>query len=124
GRRRVWPLVAAGVLLLVAIGCSVSAVGLGGEAQAGAFVGGGASLLAAILLVVWAYFRRGGTTSVIGPLALARLAARNAGRNSLRSTLTVGLMASATFLIVALSAFRLAPTDAGTGGFQWRGISS
>ena len=46
------------------------------------------------------------------------LAARNVARNPGRSTLTVGLMAVASFLIVAMSSFRLAPTAAGTGGFD------
>ena len=31
--------------------------------------------------------------------------------------MTIGLMASAAFLIIAISAFRLQPSDAGTGGF-------
>jgi putative ABC transport system permease protein len=55
--------------------------------------------------------------------ALARLAVRNSARSPLRSTLTIGLVAAATFLIVAISAFRLDPPESaeeptsGTGGF-------
>jgi hypothetical protein len=51
------------------------------------------------------------------------LAARNAARNPTRSTLTIGLVAAATFLIVAISAFRLDPASqteskqSGSGGF-------
>ncbi len=54
---------------------------------------------------------------------LARLAIRNGGRFPLRSTLTIGLMAAACFLIIAVSAFRLDPPsggpkfDSGDGGF-------
>ena len=54
---------------------------------------------------------------------MARLALRNAARNPGRSTLTVGLVAAATFLIVAVSAFRLDPRGqtpalhSGNGGF-------
>ena len=51
-------------------------------------------------------------------MSLPGLAWRNAGRNPGRSTLTIALMAVACFLIIALSAFRLAPTAAGTGGFD------
>src|SRR5690606_22165486 len=50
--------------------------------------------------------------------SLPGLAARNASRNPLRSTLTIGLMATACFLIVAISAFRMAPTAEGIGGFD------
>lgn len=46
-----------------------------------------------------------------------QLALRNVARNPSRSTLTIGLMAAACFLIIAISAFRLTPTKAGTGGF-------
>ncbi len=54
---------------------------------------------------------------------LARLALRNAARNPGRSTLTIGLVAAASFLIVAVSAFRLDPSGqtpalhSGNGGF-------
>ena len=53
-----------------------------------------------------------------------RLAVRNAARHPVRSTLTIGLMAAATFLIVSMSAFHLDPPahgakfDSGDGGFS------
>lgn len=50
-------------------------------------------------------------------MSFSGLALRNGSRNPGRSTLTIGLMAAASFLIVAISAFRLAPTREGTGGF-------
>ena len=59
----------------------------------------------------------------MGRGALVWLALRNAGRNPTRSTLTIGLIAAASFIIIAISAFRLDPdADAlscasGTGGF-------
>jgi hypothetical protein len=59
----------------------------------------------------------------VGKGNLLRLAVRNAARNPARSTLTVGLVAAASFLIVAVSAFRLDPSrqagdrGGGTGGF-------
>src|SRR5690606_14513619 len=49
--------------------------------------------------------------------------ARNGARNPGRSVLSIGLIAAASFLIVALSAFRLDPSalgeghDSGSGGF-------
>jgi hypothetical protein len=51
-------------------------------------------------------------------LTLAGLAARNARRHPSRTMLSLALSATASFLIVALSAFRLAPTDRGAGGFD------
>ena len=57
-------------------------------------------------------------------MQLSSLAIMNAKRNPLRSTLTIGLVAVASFLIVAVSAFRLTPTEEGTGGFDWVAESS
>lgn len=50
-------------------------------------------------------------------LSLAGLAARNAARNPSRSTMTIALMAVASFLIMAMGAFRAEPASEGTGGF-------
>jgi len=56
---------------------------------------------------------------------LAGLAARNAGRQPTRATLAVALVASATFVIVSVSAFHIDPTvgpprlDSGSGGFAF-----
>ena len=105
-------------LLALAAGLLVAAVSLSGMEQAGAFVGGGASLLGGSLLFLWGQLRRGGGVPIGRRLSLAALAVRNAARNPGRSALTVGLMATASFLIVAMSSFRLAPTEQGTGGFD------
>jgi hypothetical protein len=112
-------MVAAAVLLAMALGLGLVASNLGAEAQAGAFFGAGVFTLSALLSALWALLRAGrlgqiraGTSS---PLLV--LAIRNAGRNALRSTLTIGLVAAATFLIVAISAFQLDPSSAGAGGF-------
>ena len=108
-------------LLVIAVGLAVVAVSLAGMAQAGAFLGGGALLLTSLLLLVWVRLRRGssgGEQSLVGGWALVKLALRNAGRNPGRSVTTIGLMATATFLIVGLSSFRLAPSSAGAGGFD------
>jgi ABC-type antimicrobial peptide transport system permease subunit len=117
--------VAAGVMLALAAVCGLAAPFLSGEAQAGAFVGSGALILAAALALVWNAMRRGRTTglAVAQSLPIARLAVRNGARNPTRSTLSIGLIAAASFLIVALSAFRLDPETlsegraSGSGGF-------
>ncbi|RMF76041.1 MAG: ABC transporter permease, partial [Planctomycetota bacterium] len=104
---------AAGALLIVA-------VRLDGMEQAGAFFGCGALLLAAALCFVAGRltFREGrsiGGSSPPsrslqpGPRTIDRLAWRNAARHRGRSLTTVALLASATFVIVSLGAFRLNP---------------
>src|SRR5205823_10171672 len=66
----------------------------------------------------------GHRSTLLGGAALGRLALRNAGRNVGRSTATIALMASAAFLIVAVSAFRMSPTGQGVGGFDLLAESS
>jgi uncharacterized repeat protein (TIGR01451 family) len=111
--------------LLLVIASVLLAYGtrLGGEPQALAFFGAGASLLASGLLFIWRWFRlaaaTGGDRGFSSVIPLAQLALRNAARNPGRSTLTVGLVGAASFLIVAISAFQLRPSTAGTGGFDW-----
>jgi hypothetical protein len=95
------------------------------DLEAGMFFGSGAIMLLLTLLVLWNRLRRGATGSAVavGGGNLFRLALRNAARNPGRSTLTIGLMASACFLIVAVSAFQLDPSQqtpnlaSGNGGF-------
>jgi ABC-type antimicrobial peptide transport system permease subunit len=107
------------VLLLAAIGVGLGAMfaGLRDEAQAGAFFGSGALVLTAILLWFRAKLREP-AMSLPSSLTLGGLAMRNARRKPTRTILSVGLAAVASFLIVALSAFRLAPTVGGTGGYD------
>jgi len=93
---------------------------LAGQAAAGAFVGGGTMLLVGSLMFVhWRLRHRRLVDESVGAsrFSLLSLASQSASRHPLRSTMTIGLMASAAFLIVAISAFRLQPTAAGTGGF-------
>ncbi len=118
--------IAAGAMVIAAAALGLAASGMGGEAQAGAFVGSGALVLSAGLTFIWNRLRAGSTVSLAGPssMPIARLAVRNGARNPSRSTLTVGLIAAASFLIVALSAFRLDPAGesrgkaSGSGGFD------
>jgi hypothetical protein len=122
GRIRTW---VAGLLFLAAVGLAFYASRLGGEAQAGCFMAAGAALLTSLLLVANGRLRGAGeqSTLVSGPV-LGRLAVRNAGRNSGRSTATIALVACAAFLIVTVSAFRMSPTDEGVGGFDLLAESS
>lgn len=107
------------VLFVVSLGFAGNAATSGGEAQAASFVASGAAVLAALLIAIRGYLRSGGwQTRSDNRLSLAALAARNAARNPTRSAMTIGLMAVASFLIIAMGAFRAEPTDRGTGGFS------
>ena len=122
-RKRYAPWIAGG-LLLAALGLAFSAMRLTDEAQAGAFFGAGSLVLASLLTWLWDRLRDDSNACLVGGrMPLARLAVRNAARNPLRSTLTIGLVAAACFLIVAVSAFQLDPPslgptlNSGDGGF-------
>ncbi len=114
-----------GALLLAALVFGLLAARVGDEMQAGAFFGAGAMVLAASLTLAWSRLRAGTLRSVVavGRGNLTRMALRSLARNPGRSTLTIGLVAAASFLIVSVSAFRMDPTgqtprrDSGNGGF-------
>jgi putative ABC transport system permease protein len=116
------------VSLWIAIGCLVFAVPSliagfvfpAGEEQAGSFFTGGFLMLAGLLAIVWRFLKSGSNDP---QPSLLRLGWQNAGRNPTRSLLTVGLLAAATFLIVAMQAFQREPTaeflerHGGSGGY-------
>jgi len=104
------------VAALAAIALALLAGGLSPQAQAGAFFGAGSLALLAALALAWRWLRSAGRRSSLS-LSLAGLAFRGAARNPLRSVLTIGLVGAASFLIVAMGAFQLSPTDQGSGGF-------
>ena len=114
--------------MMLAIVAALPGIGssLGSEGQAGAFVGAGFLVLTALLLRIRSLLQGGWNTNGIRHLnmPLSWLASRNAGRNPGRSTLTIGLMATASFLIIAMGAFKLAPSENGRGGFTYWGLSS
>ncbi len=119
-RSRQSQLIFAGILVVIAIGALVFGALGSGLVQAGAFVGSGMLLLIAVLI---ATFHRLSLPHSRGSQAndhytLWSLAIGNLKRNPLRSTLAIGLMAVATFLIVSIGAFQLRPTEAGVGGFS------
>ena len=121
-----WTLVSVVVGGLVGLGL----LGFGGtqsnpDVRAGSFFGGGFCLLLAGLLAARAWLR--GSQRPVGAArgiaALARLGVRNASRNPTRSLLTASLIASATFLLVAVESFRRRPDldfaekSGGSGGY-------
>ena len=113
------------VMLGAAVVAGLATARIGEELRAGVFFGVGALVLVAGLVLIWTRLERGATGAAVtvGGGNLPRLALRNAARHPARSTLSVGLIASACFLIVAVSAFRLDPSgqlprrDSGDGGF-------
>ena len=108
------------LLLVVAVILGLLGARWDGEGQAGAFFTSGAALLAAQCLALYQRWRYApGRSLQPASMGLLQLAGRNAGRNAGRSTLTTGLMAAACFIIIAMSAFRVAPTLRGTGGFDF-----
>jgi putative ABC transport system permease protein len=104
--------IAAGALALGAL-LVIAASTMGGMARAGAFFGSGFAVLTGLLAWIWSLLRAGATGGLnsAAPLPLARLAARNGARHPSRSTLTIGLVATTTFLVVALSVFQVDPSQ-------------
>jgi ABC-type antimicrobial peptide transport system permease subunit len=92
---------------------------------AGAFFGIGVLLLVACLsfLSGWLQDEKGIGVRGHGLAALGRLGLRNASRQRQRTVMTAGMIATATFLIVTVAAFRRDPTSelpvksSGNGGF-------
>ncbi|HUG93620.1 MAG TPA: ABC transporter permease [Planctomycetaceae bacterium] len=135
----------AGLTTVAALTLSVTMIVLGlaerfpaGEAFPGiawpavAFFAVGVLMLVGSLssLAAWLQVDRHAAVRGRGVAGVARLASRNASRNRLRSVLTVGLIASATFVIVAVSAGHRNPAgetpklDSGNGGFLLVGESA
>ncbi|QEG23901.1 ABC transporter permease [Mariniblastus fucicola] len=117
-----WMPVAIVSMLVLAVILSVLAINLSGDAQAGSFMGSGFCVLAAMLMFVYSMLERDGESN--SATDLQQLALMSLRRNPLRSTLTIGLVAVASFLIAAVSSFRLTPTEQGTAGFDYVAQSS
>ena len=123
-KSRSWSRWLAPAMILVAIGLAAMATQLSGEAQAGSFMGAGFLILTALLMIVFRWLKKPSDSDSMANLSLSRLALLSAKRNPLRSTLTIGLVAVSSFLIAAVSSFRLTPSDAGTAGFDYVAQSS
>ena len=119
GGSRAWrigaALIGVGVVLV-----GVSAAGLVGAT--GGFFGGGLTLLAALLVLAWAWLnQRPGATE--GSWSVSKVGFRNASYRPGRSVLCIALIAFAAFIIVAVDAFRregggdVLDRSSGTGGY-------
>ncbi len=118
--RRGWIWRAASVVLLalVVIQCAAGFF-LEGEAKAGSFFGSGATALVLLLGELRYRLRRlQGERRIDRSFSLQQLSVFNIARNPGRSTLTIGLVAAASFLIAAVSVFQLKTSEGGTGGFE------
>ncbi len=113
--------IVAAALAIALIGCAVAGV----IPAAVAFFCVGILLLTASLwfLSAWLQTDQGISVRGHGLAALGRLGIRNASRQRQRTVMTAGMIATATFLIVAVAAFRRDPTgelpmkSSGNGGF-------
>ncbi|MGB7922690.1 MAG: ABC transporter permease [Pyrinomonadaceae bacterium] len=104
----------------------LTAAALGWVAQVAGFFGGGTLLLVALLCWQSAWLRRDARKLIGGNgwWAVSRLGFRNATHRPGRSVLCIALIASASFIIVAVDAFRRADSNdaaldrkSGSGGF-------
>ncbi|MCH8807587.1 MAG: FtsX-like permease family protein [Planctomycetes bacterium] len=115
-------------IVAFALGALLAVLSFTSEAlpQTAAFFGSGSLMLIACIALCKHALNNPRRAALLKPggAALARLGARNAPRHPGRSTLTIGLVASATFLIASLDAFHLQSDadnrgkDSGTGGFD------
>lgn len=114
---------AAAVCAVVALGLLGASMGASAAARLGAFFGAGTLTLAAALTGFRAFLlgARGDGEALSG---IARLGARNGGRNPTRSVLSAALVACASFMIVTVAMNRhdvssQEPSfDSGDGGFR------
>jgi putative ABC transport system permease protein len=107
-------------LILAAALAGLASV-LTAEAQAATFLACGASVLTGLLMLISRQLGyRANAANSANPFrhVLPSLALKNIGRARGRSTATIALVASACFLVVAVSSFRLSPTEQGIGGFN------
>jgi len=111
--RRRW--IAGGIAAALGLACLA-----GVPDQTGRFFGAGTLLLIAALCMISAWLHARSMKAIGGQITLGL---RSASYRPGRSVLCIALIASATFLIVALDAFRRDDTSAGTGGYPFVGES-
>jgi ABC-type antimicrobial peptide transport system permease subunit len=128
GRR--WAGWVAAASFLGALALAGSAIGKRDSSAVEAFFGGGALLLIAGIAGAAVWFRSLAETRVSKPLTLAGLGVRGCARQRKRSLATVALLASGSFLIIAVEANKLdarqesGARSSGTGGFALIGESA
>ena len=122
GRSQVWAVGTAILLACLGLGLVVLAA-LGVLGATAGFFAGGLVLLCAMLACAWAWLAARPRRHTTGPWSLSQVGFRNATYRPGRSVLCIALIASASFIIVAVDAFRREGTEAdldrrsGTGGF-------
>jgi ABC-type lipoprotein release transport system permease subunit len=114
-------------IALAGIGVALMAAATGGLIdRAGAFFGAGTALLASCLCVFVFWFRLRDRIAIEGQgwRPVSRLGLRNAMYRPARSVLSIATIASATFILISVDAFRrddrIVTTDphSGTGGYS------
>ena len=113
------------IICTVLAGVLIATVVIGLVPAIAAFFGIGILLLIATLSFLSAWLQLDGGVAVKGSglVAQGRLGLRNASRQRQRTVMTAGMIATATFLIVTVAAFRRDPTgdrpvkNSGNGGF-------
>ncbi len=107
------------------LGLTIFAFTLTGMPRAGCFFGSGMALLTGALLAFQEGFAsRGALRPNPSRANLSWLAWLAICRNPVRSALSLGLIAVATFLITSMGLFQLAPDSRGYGGFDLIGEST
>jgi ABC-type lipoprotein release transport system permease subunit len=117
--RAVMPQVLATLFLLLGV-VLMAGAGTGRIDRSGAFFGAGAAILIASLCVVTWRLR---APSAVTEPTIRRLGFRNATERPGRSVLAIAVIASATFILISVDAFRRGAIDAsdrqsGTGGYS------
>ncbi|MBX3423850.1 MAG: ABC transporter permease [Pirellulaceae bacterium] len=112
------------VCLLAGLLLPTMATNQPGMVRAGYFLGSGVLLLVAGLLFFRQWLSRYANSTPAARPTLLSLAVRTIARNPLRSWLSVGLLAVASFLILSISIFQVSPHQAGSGGFDLIGMST
>ena len=129
-RKRRWAGWIAGISGAAAIATVGSALFKGGNMDPESFFSGGALLLISGIAATTVLFRVLGSPGASRPLTLTGLGLRGCARRPNRSLATVALLASGSFLIVAVAANKLDATrdsrrrSSGTGGFAFVGQSA
>lgn len=119
-----WPIATATFAAIAAL--LLVSTATGSVPQAGAFFGAGSALLMASLCAAAWLFRRRARTGIQGHgwLSVSRLGMRTATYRPARSVLSIAVIASATFILISVEAFRRGDTigDAGprsgVGGYD------
>ena len=115
-----------GICVLAALGLIFLGSGQSGMVRAGSFFGSGMLLLISslVLLREWFAFPRIGANVHQAVGGLRQVAWLAICRNPLRSMLSVGLLAVASFLISSMSVFQITASPKGYGGFDLIGEMS